>query len=235
VLAFPDFKVPFILTTDASTLGLGAVLSQVQEGIEKPISFASRRINKAERAYSESELQFLAVLWAREYYICYLFGKLFLVGTDHASLKFLRNFADNSRRMRWSLCLFEFYFEIEHMPGSKMKHVDALSRHVGLVEESQLMSKERMIREQKGDAFCRQQVQNRFTANGEYFLDMDGVLYRREEGKQPKLVVPQSLIQDVIAENHSPIFRAHSGSKRSFALISLKYWWPKMRQSIGVH
>ena len=45
VLAFPDFKVPSILTTDASTVGLGAVLSQVQEGIERPISFASRQLN----------------------------------------------------------------------------------------------------------------------------------------------------------------------------------------------
>jgi hypothetical protein len=236
VLAFPDFKVPFILTTDASTVGLVAVLFQVQEGIGKPISFASRQLNKAERAYLASELETLAVVWATKYYRCYLFGKSFLVRTDHAALTFLRNFADNnSRPMRWSLRFFEFNFDIEHVPGSKIKHVDALSRHVGLVEESQLMSKERMIREQKRDAFCRQQVQNCLTANGDYFLDMDGALYKRVEGKQPKLVVPQSLIQDVIAENHGPIFRSHPGSQRFFGLISLKYWWPKMRQSIGVH
>jgi len=61
---------------------------------------------------------------------------------------------------------------------------------------------------------------------------MDGVLYRRMKGKQPKLVVPQSLMQDIIAENHNPIFVAHPGSKRTFELTSLKYWWPKMRQSI---
>jgi hypothetical protein len=107
--------------------------------------------------------------------------------------------------MRWSLRLSEFDFEIEHVPGRKIKHVDALSTHVGLVEESQLMSKELMIREQKRVAYYRQRVQNRLTANGQYFLDVDGVLYRRVEGKQPKLVVPQSFIQDVIAENHSPI------------------------------
>jgi hypothetical protein len=47
VLAFPDFKEPFILTVDASSIGLGAVLSQVQEGIERPISFASRQLNNA--------------------------------------------------------------------------------------------------------------------------------------------------------------------------------------------
>jgi hypothetical protein len=61
---------------------------------------------------------------------------------------------------------------------------------------------------------------------------MDGALYRKAKGKQPKLVVPQSLIQDVIAENHNPIFVGHPGSKRTLELISLKYWWRKMRPGI---
>jgi len=94
------------------------------------------------------------------------------------------------------------------------------------------MSKKLMLREQKKDSFCNEQIQNRLTTNGEYLLDMDVVLYRRVKGKQPKLVVPQSLIQDVITESHNPIFVAHPGSKRTFELISLKYLWPKMRQSI---
>ena len=149
--------------------------------------------------------------------------------TDHAALKFLRNFADNnSRLMRWNLCLSEFDFEIEHVPGTKIKHVNALSRHVGLVEDTQLMSKELMLREQEKDLFCKQQIENRLTADGEYCLDMD----RRMKGKQPKLVVPQSLMQDLIAENHNSIFMPHPWSERTFELISLKYWWPKMRQSI---
>jgi len=92
------------------------------------------------------------------------------VRTDHAALRFLRNFAENnSRLMRWALRLSEFQFEIEHVPGSKIKHVGALSRHVGLVEETQLMSKELMMREQKKDSFCIEQVQNRLTANSQYF------------------------------------------------------------------
>jgi hypothetical protein len=74
VLAFPDFKLPIILTTDASTVGLGAVLSQVQEGTERPVSFASRQFNKAERAYLASKLQTLAVVWATKYYRCYLYS-----------------------------------------------------------------------------------------------------------------------------------------------------------------
>ena len=84
---------------------------------------------------------------ATKYFRCYLCGKKFLVRTDHAALKFLRNFSNhNSRLMRWSLRLSEFDFEIEHVPGSKIKHVDALSRHVRLVEDTQLMSKELMLR-----------------------------------------------------------------------------------------
>jgi hypothetical protein len=146
MLAFPDFKVPFILMTDSSTVGLGAVLFQVQKGIESPVLFASRQLNKAERDCSASELETLAVVWASKYYRCYLFWETFLVRTDHAALKFLRTFAENnSRLMHWSLRLSELDFEIEHVPGSKIKHVDALSRHVGLVEETHLMGKEIMM------------------------------------------------------------------------------------------
>jgi len=156
----------------------------VQEGIERPISFASRQLNKAERAYSASELQTLAVVWATKYFRCYLYGKKFLVKSDLAALKFLRNFSDNSRLMRWSLCLSEFDFEIQLVPSSKIKHVDALSMHVRLVEETKLLGKELVLREQRKDSFCKEQTQNCLTANGEYFLDMDGVLCRRVKGKQ---------------------------------------------------
>jgi len=64
VLAFPDFKLPFILTTDASKVAVGAILSQVQNGIERPISYASRHLNNAERAYTVSEQEMLALVWA---------------------------------------------------------------------------------------------------------------------------------------------------------------------------
>jgi hypothetical protein len=96
----------------------------------------------------------------------------FLVRTDRAALMVLRNFAENNfRLMRWSLCSSEFNFEIEHVPGSKIKHVDALSRHVGLVEETHLIGKKIMIKEQKKDLFCKEQVQESLTANSEYFFE----------------------------------------------------------------
>ena len=81
------------MRTDASTVGIDAVPSQMHEDIERPISFASRQLNKAESAYSASELETLAVVWATKYFRCYLYGNKFLVRTDRAALKFLRNFA----------------------------------------------------------------------------------------------------------------------------------------------
>ena len=88
MLAFPDFKVPFILTTDASTVGLGAVLSQVQEGFERPNYFASKQLNKAESAYSVSELETLAVVWATKYFRYYLYGKNFFSENRTCSSQF---------------------------------------------------------------------------------------------------------------------------------------------------
>ena len=74
----------------------------------------------------------LALVWATKYFRCYLYGKRVVVRTVHAALAYLRNFADNnSRLMRWSLQLSGLDFIVQHRAGSKIGHVDALSRHVG--------------------------------------------------------------------------------------------------------
>ena len=57
-------------------------------------------------------------------------------------------------------------------------------------------------------------------------------MYRRQKNGKHQLVVPQTLVQDVIKENHDPKYVAHSGMKRTYALISLNYWWPNMRKAI---
>jgi len=104
VLAFLNFKVSFILTTDASKIAIAAILSQVQNVVERPIAYTGRQINTAERSYIASEADMQALFWATKQFRCYLFGKKFLVRTNHSALTCLRNFADQSSRlMRWSL------------------------------------------------------------------------------------------------------------------------------------
>jgi hypothetical protein len=96
VLGYPNFNLPFILTTDTSKTDVGVIFSQVQDGIEKPIGYASRQKNKAEQAHSTSESEILALFWATKLFRCYLLGKKFLVRTGHAALTYLQNFADQT-------------------------------------------------------------------------------------------------------------------------------------------
>ncbi|MGR0272104.1 ribonuclease H family protein, partial [Klebsiella pneumoniae] len=77
MLVYPDFHDPFILATDASSMALGAVLSQVRDGEERPICYASRQLRGPEKNYSATELELLAVIWATRQFRCYLLGREF--------------------------------------------------------------------------------------------------------------------------------------------------------------
>jgi len=81
-----------------------------------------------------------------------------VIRTDHATLTYIRNFAhQNSRLLRWSIKLSELDFVGEHQAGTKMAHVDALSRHVGDIIHGGTLDKEDVLREQVKDAFCLKQ------------------------------------------------------------------------------
>jgi len=111
VLAYPNFELPFILTTDASKVAVAAILSQVQDGVQRTIAYGSRQINKAEQAYLASETEMLALVWTTKYFCCHLYGKRFLIRTDHFALSYLRNFADNNSRLtRWGVKLSQLDF-----------------------------------------------------------------------------------------------------------------------------
>ena len=87
MLAFPDFKRDFILETDASGTGLGAILSQKQDdGTIRPICFASRTLQTHKGNYGVSELEALAVVWAVKHFQVYLYGHACDVYTDHEAL-----------------------------------------------------------------------------------------------------------------------------------------------------
>ena len=155
VLAYPNFDSQFILTTDASKVAVAAILYQVQDGVERPISFASRQMNPTEQLYSVSEAELLAVTWATRHFRCYLCGTQFLLRTDHAALKYMHNFAsNNSRLLRLSLRLSEFDFTVEHRPGTKIRHADALSRAVQSVGHDIELPAEVVKTAQEGDEFC---------------------------------------------------------------------------------
>jgi len=135
-LVYPDFSQPFIVAYDASTKAIGAILSHLRNGEEKPIAYCSRQLNTAESKYSVMELELLAFLFATKQFICYLYGRRFTVYTDHRALKWLLNLQDPSSRLtRWAVKLSEYDYIVEHRPGTKMQHDDVLWRCVHLVEK----------------------------------------------------------------------------------------------------
>ena len=135
ILRRPDVDLPFILTTDASKEGLGAVLSQMQQhdDDEKPrevvVAYASKGTKPSERNYGATQLELLAVVWATEHFQHYLVGRRFTLVTDHTSLKWLMNIdSPTGLFARWITRLQKFDMEIEYKPGKKNQNADALSR-----------------------------------------------------------------------------------------------------------
>ncbi|KAL0148818.1 hypothetical protein M9458_055827 [Cirrhinus mrigala] len=129
VLRAPDFSCPFLLHTDASDTGLGAVLSQVQEGEEHPVVYISRKLSKAERNYAAVEKEALAIKWAVLELRYYLLGRRFTLFTDHAPLQWMARAKDtNARVTRWFLSLQDFHFDVRHRAGSSNTNADGLSR-----------------------------------------------------------------------------------------------------------
>ena len=129
VLAFPHPKDIFILDTDASDIGIGGVLSQKQDGVENNIAYRSRTLTKAERNYTVTYGEMLALIYFLRLFRSYLLGKPFLVRTDHAALTWLQQFREPEGEVaRWSEQLQEFSFSTEYCSGKGHSNADALSR-----------------------------------------------------------------------------------------------------------
>jgi len=214
LLIYPDFSQPFIVACDASTKAVGAVLSQIREGEERPVAYCSRQLNSAETKYSVTELELLAFLFATKQFRCYLYGRKFVVHTDHRALKWLLNFRDPSSRLtRWAIKLSEYDFTVEHRSGTKMRHADALSRSVNMINKNEPLSKEVIHYEQEIDELCQ-----KYKGYENFWTDEEGVLYRQGPNEQPRIVIPAALVPSVLANYHELPFTAHQGVSRTVGL-----------------
>ncbi|CAI5697370.1 unnamed protein product [Oreochromis niloticus] len=129
VLSPPDPTLPFVLDTDASSVGSGAVLAQVTPSGEKVVAYHSRAFNKAERRYCVTRRELLAVVCAIRHFKYYLGGLHFTVRTDHAALQWLMSFKEPEGQLaRWIEELQAYDFEVVHRPGVQHRNADALSR-----------------------------------------------------------------------------------------------------------
>ena len=130
ILAYADFKAPFILHTDASSDGLGAVLYQNQDGQRRVIAYASRSLSPSERNYLAYKLELLALKWViTDKFHEYLYGAEFQVFTHNNPLTYILTTAKlDATGHRWVAALSNYTFSITDKPGKNNKDADTLSR-----------------------------------------------------------------------------------------------------------
>lgn len=144
LLTYPNFSdsdSPLELRVDASDLGAGAVLSQTQESVNRPIAFVSCTFNPAQKRYSTTEKELAALRWAVKSLRVFLHGAKFILYTDHRPLIYLHNMKLESPRLARTVeDLSEFDYELRYTPGVTNTVADALSRNpIGVSESPEII------------------------------------------------------------------------------------------------
>ena len=129
ILAYPEPNGKFVLDTDASSTGIGGVLSQVQDNEERVIGYFSRSMSKSERRYCVTRKELLAVVMSIKHFHHYLLGVPFIVRSDHGSLRWFLNFKNLEGQLaRWSELLGTYNFDLVYRAGRLHNNADGLSR-----------------------------------------------------------------------------------------------------------
>ncbi len=129
ILRLPDFTKPFVVQADASDAGIGAVLMQNHEDGMFPVRYVSRKLLEREKNYSTIERECLAIVFAVKKFNEYLYGKEFVLQTDHLPLTHIqRSKTESGRIMRWALYLQNFKFQVQAVKGIENVAADYMSR-----------------------------------------------------------------------------------------------------------
>ena len=250
------------VTTDASDVGLGAVLSQLHPEGERVVAFASSTLSAAQRKYSVTDREGLACVWACQKWNKYLWGKEFVLRTDHAALRSLltaKGIGRASMRMsRWAVKLMTYAFQVQHVQG-KANQADGISRlpgsHVVAEDEDQLVAalEELMPAVSSADIVAAgreddevkaltSQIPQRWPFS---LKDVSATLkpYFRhrhelsiEKGmvfRGERIVVPSSLRTRVMTVTRTAVaHESHPGIVRTKQRLRAVFWWPGMDRAV---
>jgi len=243
ILAFPDENKPFIIHSDASGTAIASVLLQPYDKILKPVSFASRKLNKTEKKYSTTEREMLSITYSVKQFEHHILGRLVKIGTDHEPLVTMKDLKVKSGRLaRMFHEISEQEYILEYIPGdqnylpdflSRANSTDSLQTHIHLTE---LRSEINWEIEQAMDSEIVK-VKTLISSNedGDWSILIDAKRWSRERKKlyifnnilynENKIVVPTQLMEMVIKRHHDVPSAGHRGIETTINSISSRFYW----------
>lgn len=242
ILSCPNFDKPFMVQTDASAYGLGAVLSQKCEDGDRVISYLSRALTRQEQNYSTTERECLAVIWAVEKLRPYLEGQKFTVVTDHHSLVWLQNLKDPVGRLaRWALRLQSYDYEIIHRKGKEHIVPDFLSRTIPEVNEA-------VVQQENNNSVVNDpwytkmlSLVEKYPLRYPAFRICNGRLFKHIRDTHTNFDVKENIWKEVLPKDkrlqqmrqaHDNPTSGHCGVFKTFRRLSEFYFWPKMKSDV---
>ncbi|PKU79208.1 RNA-directed DNA polymerase [Dendrobium catenatum] len=229
LLAFPDFNKPFQVDTDASAIGVGAVLSQ--DG--KPIEYFSEKLSSARQKWSAYEQELYAVVRALKQWEHYLLHKDFVLCSDNQALQYINSQKNISRmHARWIVFFQRFSFVIKHKAGQTNRVADALSRRAALITHLQT------------EIVGLQELKNLYATDKDFsqiwsectqgrpqqdFTVQQGFLF-----KGNNLCIPESSWRpQLIKKLHGGGLAAHAGRDRTLELLQSRFFWPRLWRDVA--
>ncbi|KAJ9534914.1 hypothetical protein QJQ45_029577 [Haematococcus lacustris] len=253
ILIAPDPSQPYTLRCDASSVGIGAVLSQGTGSAERVVAYHSRKLLPAERNYPTHEQELLSLVEALKVWRHYLLGASFNLLTDNWATKHIQTQPrlDCRRQARWMEVLQEYDCIIDHIPGKQNIVADALSRRsdyqllsVGRraqrnpaqVTETTISVDQSRLRNIRDAAATDPQYQRHLTAalkgRARQFTVQDNLLYHTGRGT-PLLYIPAGPLRtDLLCEAHDVPTAGHLGRDKTYLRLSRLVYWPRMAAAV---
>jgi len=255
-LILPREDVTFVVHTDASGFAVGASLNQDHGSGLQPIAFISKKLLPAETRYATHEQELLAIIIAVKTWRHFIYGKRFVIQTDHHSLiHFQKQQNLSNRQARWSELLAQYDFEIQYVPGDTNVVADALSRradhqppvtNAAVVEPTTstsfnqvtaVTSSSNTILEQirqgyQQDDECKHILlddEKKENVSNEWQVTSAGLIKRRDQVLVPN---DSTLRTMIITSNHDDITAAHRGVAKTIDLITRSFYWKHMHRDV---
>jgi hypothetical protein len=259
VLTIPNDIGKFHLECDSSEYAIGAILSQQQQDVWRPIAFLSKALQETQQNYQIYDKELLAIMMALYEFRKYLVNakEVFEVWTDHANLQYFREPQKLNRcQARWLMELQDFHFTIHHLPGKSNTKADILSRRPGF---DQGVNDNKDVVLLSSDLFLRPS----WEINAHIFELPDAdilphihraaknldksvaqAIERKEEGWvrikddvftfRSRIYVPvhKALQEEIICSHHDSPLAGHPGHFKTTELILRNYWWPTLKKDV---